>query len=544
MASNLIVSRRTTCPTCGSLNTPTWPARPAVKLPVPYPCSPRVSELLRSNEIPSEAELSEFQDAANRGRRRMADIDEKIEGARELIDKLERERCSLTAEIEDMKIVSSPVRRLPPDVLRSICLETIPSSSDIMSPTFRFCDSLDTRSSPWTISHVCSRWRSTVVSAPELWSSTSLVIGDTRSAESNFWNIFLFGIRIKRSESRPLTVSLRSASDVSQHPLLALIPVHASALKNLRIHVPVISLGAFSRCRGLLDCLDHLILESNEVGVPAGWTNSTFGYASKLRTFTAPIHNLPRGVEIPWFQLSHCGLQIDNEQDLSLLERLDNVESADIRSSGTLLRVPQGHTPIHLPRLTSLALTSQNPMFTPSPDIRVIFSSLSLPNLVDLHITYSAVPVLPHISIHPNVITRLELTRLSSASKINEKYTFPGLSNLLNAVTNLRCLALNSAKALSSDDISQLRGISLPSYIPLPHLRVLDLSGCKFEYDHSNIVEMVKTRRNENDPDCDQLEILYLASPLKLDGQAADIWQNLIDEGLNVVYGAHNVASR
>ncbi|PBK87098.1 hypothetical protein ARMGADRAFT_895100, partial [Armillaria gallica] len=127
---------------------------------------------LRSNEIPSDAELSEFQDVVNRGRRRMADIDEKIAGARELIDKLEQERRSITVEIEDVKIVSSPVRRLPPDVLRTICLETIPSSFNIMSPTFRFCDSLDTRSSPWTISHVCRRWRSTVVSAPELWSVT------------------------------------------------------------------------------------------------------------------------------------------------------------------------------------------------------------------------------------------------------------------------------------------------------------------------------------------------------------------------------------
>ncbi|KAK0187488.1 hypothetical protein F5146DRAFT_712190 [Armillaria mellea] len=301
MSSNLIVSRRKTCPTCGSLNGPTWAAVAAYTAPVPHPCSPRISKFLRSNDIPSEADLSDIQDVVNRGRRRMADIDEKIAGARELIDTLERERRSIAAEIEDFKIVSSPVRRLPPNVLCSICLETIPSSSDIMSPAFRFCDSLDTRSSPWTLSHVCRRWRSTIESAPELWSSTSLVIDDIRSADSNFRDSLLVW-----DPSQALNpVSLRSASDVSQHPLLALLPIYASALKNLRLHVPIISLRAFSRCRGLLDCLDHLILESNEVEVPAGWTNSTFGYAPKLRTFIAPIHNLPRGVEIPWSQLSH-----------------------------------------------------------------------------------------------------------------------------------------------------------------------------------------------------------------------------------------------
>lgn len=87
-----------------------------------------------------------------------------------------------------------------------------------------------------------------------------------------------------------------------------------------------------------------------------------------------------------------------------------------------LLRVPQGRKPIHLPRLTSFALTSDNPMGTPVHH-RLIFASffsLSLPNLVDLCVTYSGISVLPHISIRPNVITRLELTRLSSTAGSNE----------------------------------------------------------------------------------------------------------------------------
>ncbi|PBK84941.1 hypothetical protein ARMGADRAFT_593398 [Armillaria gallica] len=538
----------TACPTCGSVQMPT--RNPSVR----HMRAPHVSDLLRSNGIPSETELSEFQDMVKRGPGRIADLDERIARARELIEELQYERILLSLDMEDAKILSSPVRRLPPDVLRSICLAAIPSPSDIMSPSFGFCDSLDTRESPWTISHVCRGWRSTVVGSPELWSSTSLVIDrgspvrisrdEIPSSQSNFHRTFLFGTRLQRSRSHLLTVSLLSARDASQHPFLAQISVHASALKNLRIRIPIESLTAFYGCRGRLDSLENLILRPNGPEVfPQASTINVFEYAPKLRTCTAQY--IPDTVKIPWPQLSHCGLQIDNEQDLIFLERLHNVKSADIQSDGRgFLRALHGNTPIHLPRLKSLTLTSQDDGGTQMPNIRVILSSLSLPNLVDLCLTYYSVPVLPHIG-KPNMITRLEirLLLLPSHGYFDEKYTFPGLLTLLHALPNLRHLALYSDRTLSSDDISRLRITPSQSHVPIPRLRVLDLSGCKFDFDHSSLVEIVEARRQGNDRDCDQLEILHLASPLELDGRAADIWQNLRDEGLSVIYGALNVVS-
>ncbi|KAK0187490.1 hypothetical protein F5146DRAFT_712194 [Armillaria mellea] len=136
------------------------------------------------------------------------------------------------------------------------------------------------------------------------------------------------------------------------------------------------------------------------------------------------------------------------------------------------------------------------------------------------------------------MIARLEirLVYLSPDGHVYEKYTFPGLLTLLHAVPNLRHLILYSDRELSSDDISRLRLTPLQSHVPIPRLRVLDLSGCKLDFDHSSLVEIIKTRRKVIATDCDQLETLHLASPLLLDGEAADIWQNLLDEGLNVVY--------
>ncbi|KAK0477488.1 hypothetical protein EDD18DRAFT_76864 [Armillaria luteobubalina] len=539
----------TACPTCGSIQVPT--GHPYVG----HAPSPRVSELLRCNDIPSETELSDFQDMVNRGPERIADIDVKIAQAKVLVEELQRQRIWLTMEMEGAKIVSSPVRRLPPDVLRSICLAAIPSPSEIMSPSFGFFDSLDTRESPWTISHVCRAWRSFVLGSSELWSSTSLVIDrgspmrmardEISSSKSDFHRTFLFGTRLQRSQSHPLTVSLLSTRNAPQHPFLAQISVHASALKNLRIHVPIESLRAFYGCRGRLHSLENLMLQSTDSSGPVAPHASTidvFEYAPELRVCTA--HHIPDTVTIPWHQLNHCVLQINFEQDLPFLERLHNVKSANIQTNiFGFARVLPGRTPIRLPRLKSLTLISQNNGGT-MPNIRVILSSLSLPNLVSLCLIYHTVPVLPHIS-KPNMISKLEirLQLLRPDGHVYEKYTFPGLLSLLHTVPNLHHLVLYSDRALSSDDISRLRLTPLQSHIPVPRLRVLDLSGCKLDCDHSSLVEIVETRRQGNNPECDQLEILHLASPLELDGRAADIWQTLLDEGLKVVYGAQNMVS-
>lgn len=53
---------------------------------------------------------------------------------------------------------------------------------------------------------------------------------------------------------------------------------------------------------------------------------------------------------------------------------------------------------------------------------------------------------------------------------------------------------------------------------------------------------MLKDSRRENNTGCDQIETVYLASPLGLDVPlVAEIWYKLLNEGMNVVYGARGV---
>lgn len=96
------------CPTCGTVKR---------KPSVPHARSSRVSELLWCNDIPSETELSGFQDVVKRGPERIADVDERIMRAKELLGTLVHERKLMQSEISDAELLESPVRRLPPYVM-------------------------------------------------------------------------------------------------------------------------------------------------------------------------------------------------------------------------------------------------------------------------------------------------------------------------------------------------------------------------------------------------------------------------------------------
>ncbi len=241
------------CPLCGPVERQAFPQSA---------CAPRVLQLLQCNDAPTDAELSDFQETVKTAPNRLAELDEKIAHARKELDTLILERISIEADMGDAKALSSPVRRLPPDVLRAICLDVIPSPREIMS-TLDDHGGLNHTKPPWTLSQVCRSWRSIIVSSPELWSSMSLVLSNIFSS-SIFSQMFMLGLRFERSRNVPLTVACFSDSDISSHPLLSLIITRISAIKNLRIETPFQSLTALSFCRGRLELLHDLKIDTSK----------------------------------------------------------------------------------------------------------------------------------------------------------------------------------------------------------------------------------------------------------------------------------------
>ncbi|KAK0471882.1 hypothetical protein IW261DRAFT_1510739 [Armillaria novae-zelandiae] len=535
-----------TCPTCGCLTETTVSA---------HSRSSRISELLRCNDPPSDSELSDFQNVVKSGPGRIADLDEKITRANEHLSTLIHERRVLEANIEDARMLSFPMRRIPSDVLRAIALEAIPSPYEILNPIQALEDSansLDSRESPWTLAQVSHTWRSTIIDAPEMWSSMSLVIKHNEEPATVARQMFMTGLRLERSKFFPLSISLSSSPDayISNHPLLFIISTRSSFIRNLRIQASLISYKAFSWWRGRLDQLHHLTLISPapnaSVSQSSGGVESAidvFEFAPELKVVTLrPLISGDRfelDVRLPTTQLIHLDLEIFDWKDIELLRKSRNLKSLHIRYSRKLLLKPQNHKIISLPVLTSLTLKYNSTSDWHSsqyPESDPIFSLLFIPDITRLRLVYSrAVTILPTILL-PNAITALII-------EFTVSHLLKGLQTLLQSVPNLRDLVILPS-LMSPLVVDAPLLILLLMDIPLHHLRTLDLRGLileglmskRFHCMHE-FVEMVEAHREGDNGERDQMETVYLRSPLALDFNYAQRWKSLIDGGLKVVYG-------
>ncbi|KAK0474473.1 hypothetical protein EDD18DRAFT_239731 [Armillaria luteobubalina] len=506
------------CSTCGSITQGTFSG---------YVPSPRISELLRSNDAPSDTELSNFRDIIKQGPRHIADLDQKIAHTKVFLDALLNKRDLVEANIEAAKVLSSPVRRLPLDILRSITLQTILSPSEIMSSPFS-PDSLDTRRCPWTLSQVCRSWRSTIVNSPELWSSISLYMTGSldQPLSSICHSMFMLGLHLQRSLNAPLSVCLHNDTLDTDHPFLSLISSHAPSIKNLFLYSQQLrSMQGLCRCRGSWNRLRHLKITAIDCRWPIGQIFDAFEYASKLQVFDWVLLQPQYIPLIPWVQLTHLILRVLNKPHLELLRHAKNITSLEVQGTGSIM--PEEREPIRLLFLTSLTLRNQS----------AIVSSLYIPNLTVLSLIYYGRPVFPRLTIS-NTITTLKITRIGECcrgSGPEEICTFPGLPLLLESVPYIRRLVIESCNPLSLTDVTALT--PTPTCTPIPRLQILDLRDCTLGFDHSRFVDMVAIHRLGDKSGIDRLETIHLNAPLELVGVCERTWQSLCHKGLIIKYG-------
>ncbi|KAK0477492.1 hypothetical protein EDD18DRAFT_1378218 [Armillaria luteobubalina] len=538
-----------TCPTCGSLTKTTFSV---------HSRSSRISELLGCNDPPSDNELSDFQNFVKSGPGRIADLNEKIARANEHLAALIDERRILEANIEDARTLSSPIRRVPSDILRGIAFEAIPSQYDVLNPIHTLKDSansLDSRKSPWTLAQVSHRWRLPIMSAPEMWSSMSLVIKHDEKPVTVVRQMFMTGLRLERSKLFPLTVSLSSSSeaDISNHPLLFLISTRSSFIRNLRIQTSLVSYQAFSWWRGRLDQLRRLTLiapaphisESQSSGGVESAIDA-FEFAPKLKSLTLqPLlsrDSFNLAVRVPNTQICHLDFAIIDWKDLGILRQFRNLNSLHIIYGKNFLPlVPADHKIISLPVLTSITLAynyGKSGLLIPLTSMFVerdpIFSLLSIPNLARLRLIYGRGFIKIPTILTPNALTMLIFECAGDGIRPVPRT----LSTLLESITNLRDLVISSSSTSELAYDVSLLFLSILAHISLPHIRTLDFRGSTLRpIDMYKFVEMVEANRQGSSQERAQMETVYLHSPLTLDPVYARRWKTLIDGGLKVVYG-------
>ncbi|KAK0462589.1 uncharacterized protein EV420DRAFT_1197355 [Desarmillaria tabescens] len=142
------------CCNCGH----TLRTNPSLQIPP----SPQLSQLLHTNDPPSDVQATWFRNVGIPGiRDDVSQLDDRIRSVGALLHQLEQERALLQTRADAFASVLSSVRRIPKEVLTRVFIFATADDT---------CDALNIKAGPWVFMHVSRFWRKTASSCPSLWS--------------------------------------------------------------------------------------------------------------------------------------------------------------------------------------------------------------------------------------------------------------------------------------------------------------------------------------------------------------------------------------
>ncbi len=125
------------------------------------------SDKLNSNYAPTDDELIVIKELLSRPNQKLENITSEIEGIKEQLEKLLKEKEDLNEHLKVHKALLSPVRRLPPGVLQRIFMYCLPTGRyPVMS----------SREAPVLLGRVCSQWRDITLATPRLWAAVHIAV--------------------------------------------------------------------------------------------------------------------------------------------------------------------------------------------------------------------------------------------------------------------------------------------------------------------------------------------------------------------------------
>lgn len=128
----------------------------------PAVCSASFQHHLHTNEPPPDFEATRLRNTllheAPDGVRR---LDQKVARLLAAADDARAERDTLQTFIDCHKVILSPVRRIPPEIISEIFLHTCGYRYDVFN----------SREGPWVLGQICSRWRAVALNCSTIWSS-------------------------------------------------------------------------------------------------------------------------------------------------------------------------------------------------------------------------------------------------------------------------------------------------------------------------------------------------------------------------------------
>ncbi|KAK7058485.1 hypothetical protein VNI00_002119 [Paramarasmius palmivorus] len=199
-------------------------------MPWSQPHHPRADmQALRSNFLPSLRVVSQIKALARAEKSDLEHLEETIKCVQDTLRELQNRKDTLRQEIQRRESFFAPIRRLPVEVLQTVfknvslgngrdrfsldVSKEIESEDDCESCGTPHCEVQNPRkitiATPFSVSQVCSHWRSVAVGTPSLWASLSLdVMGNIDEGHADLVDLYL-----QRSAQYPLKVALVDGDD-------------------------------------------------------------------------------------------------------------------------------------------------------------------------------------------------------------------------------------------------------------------------------------------------------------------------------------------
>lgn len=318
--------------------------------------SPRIAELLSSNDPPLAVEEETFRALVLESQTQLTGIVHQIAALLASLDSLLLRRDQMHTIIRDHKAVLNPIRRLPADILFTIFSFCTPSLDVRDMDGKHHYDSLDVRNSPWVLGRVCRRWRSLLAELPTLWSSVNVVI-DAKSVEPRpiHHSQYLLGRLLQNAKSCPLSVGLYSGGKLlDANPLLHTITPYSDRWRELRVFFPKReSFKHLGYTKGCLSSLQTLHLQAGPHAVTMHETCDTFAVAPQLRELIVNnFRDVVRGFSLPWSQITRYQCCSSGVGHLTTLKEMPHLEECSL---GFGSRIPED-VPVPLPKVRLASL--------------------------------------------------------------------------------------------------------------------------------------------------------------------------------------------
>ncbi|KAK0200025.1 hypothetical protein DFS33DRAFT_213203 [Desarmillaria ectypa] len=484
------------CPHCGLTPRGTWVSH------VPYARNARVEELLSTNRPLLAAEEVTYRDLLARSSERLSTIENQMHHLRVQLALAEKQRQEILVMNQDLKSVTSPIRRLTDDSLREILLASCRSWADDNFLVF----SINMRGKPWVLSQVCSRWRNIALLFQKIWACfriDMLQIPPTRLAQQRA--SFALGQQIRRAGRHELTISICDTDDgrlgASYDLMLPLLLSTCSQWRYLELKCHSRALIHFAPIRSYLESLEtvHLSIRTSTRLEQEITPSNIFEFAPKLRRISlgSGRKDIVRSFNIPWPQIMEYkeGGKRRGSHHLEVLRHATAI--TDVRINSTLLPEAEGGVPYTVGGQTIRVPTLRNfraRLKLNDSHFQVMFDKLELPGL---RVLSTALP--PKADLFISLIDRSQCHLTTLLITANTPDICMELLRLCKVTPHLRvlCIASDGEESgpipISDFLIELVHPVEGDCYL-LPALTCLNLMQLNWNPRDTVVLQLIESR--------------------------------------------------